>query len=275
MDKKDEATIFDLAKAPLEASAFNPLAPERPLRLRLIACEIFYREICACVAASPNIVDIQFLTQGLHDLKSEKMSARIQEEINAADPEKYAAVILGFALCNNGIIGLGHPTLPVIVPRSHDCIALFMGSHQAYQTYFDGNPGTYYKTAGWMERDHTNLEDTSDETQSPFGPLHTFQAFVERYGEENARYLMETLGTGLQNYSRMSFIDLPGLAPLPYADETRAMAEKLGLTFDQVKGDISWLRRLTDGPWEDEEFLVVPPGKRIAASHGADILRAE
>ena len=266
--------ISSFASPGTATMTFDPLDPQRPLRLKLIACEIFYRELCACVASSPNIVDVQFLTQGLHDLKSEKMAARLQREIDAADPERYAAVLLGFALCNNGVVGLGHESLPLVVPRSHDCIALFLGSRAAYDERFGENPGTYYKTSGWIERDHETLEELDEADQSPFGALRTFEEYVEKYGEENARYLMETLG-GLHNYSRMAYIDLPGLAPLPYAEETEELAQKTGLSYDLRKGDLGWLRRLTDGPWNEEDFLVVEPGQRIAASHDEAVMRAD
>ncbi len=157
---------------------FDPLNPQPPLRLKLFACEIFYRELCACVARSPHIIDLQFMTQGLHDLPSEKMADRLQAEIDQVDPERYAAVLLGFALCNNGIEGVGHASLPVIVPRSHDCIALFLGSRDEYNTYFYENPGTYYKTSGWIERDHVNLEDRpavqDTASRQAAGMSHTF-----------------------------------------------------------------------------------------------------
>lgn len=265
--------MLELAKSEIPASReFSALHPAYPLRLKLIACEIFYRELCACVAASPNVIDLQFITQGLHDMKSEKMAERLQREIDAASPDRYAAVLLGFALCNNGVVGLGHASLPLVVPRSHDCIAMFLGSRAAYNEYFNENPGTYYKTSGWMERDRENLEEVSDADQSPFGALRTFEQYVAKYGEENARYLMEVMG-GLQNYSRMTFIDIPGMAPLPYADATRNLADRTGLAFDHRQGDLRWLRRLTDGPWEDADFLIVPPGSRIAASHDENVLR--
>lgn len=254
--------------------SFDPVAPQRPLRLKLIACEIFYRELCLCVAQSPNIVDVQFLTQGLHDLRTEKMAERLQKEIDAARAERYSAVLLGFALCNNGIVGLGHSELPLVVPRSHDCIALFLGSRAAYDAYFNENPGTYYKTSGWIERDSENLEETREEDQSPFGALRSFEEYAEKYGEENARYIMETMG-GLHNYSRFSYIHMPGLAPLPYDEDTRELARKAGFDFDRKAGDMRWLRALTDGPWPDDDFLIVPPGKRVAASHDEGVLRWE
>ena len=43
--------------------------------------------------------------------------------------------------------------MPLVIPRAHDCIALFMGSRQRYREYFDAHPGTYYRTSGWIERD--------------------------------------------------------------------------------------------------------------------------
>ena len=36
------------------------------LFLRVIACEVALREICQVISRSPNIVDLEFLTQGLH-----------------------------------------------------------------------------------------------------------------------------------------------------------------------------------------------------------------
>jgi hypothetical protein len=242
--------------------------------LKLIACEIFYRELCLCAAKSKNIIDLQFVTQGLHDLRCEKMSERLQREIDAVDPDRHSGILLGYALCNNGIVGLTARGIPLIVPRAHDCIALFFGSRESYDAYFKEWPGTYFKTSGWIERDHENLEDVREEDQSPFGALRTFEQYVAKYGEENALYLMEVLG-GLKNYQRMAYIDMPGLASLPYDEATRAQAEKSKLEFVRQQGALEWLQRFTDGPWDERDFLVVPPGHRIAASHGEDILRSE
>ena len=69
------------------------------MRLKLISCEIFYREMCAAVARSPHRVDLEFLPKGLHDIGSAKMSARLQEAVDTVDAERYQAVLLGYALC--------------------------------------------------------------------------------------------------------------------------------------------------------------------------------
>jgi len=31
-------------------------------------------------------------------------------------------------------------------------------------------------------------------------------------------------------------------------------------------------RRLVDGPWDDKEFLVVPPGKQVVADYGGGLI---
>jgi len=63
------------------------------MRIKLIACEIFYREICSATARSPNRIDLEFLPKGLHDIGCEKMSARIQETFAQVDESQFDAVV--------------------------------------------------------------------------------------------------------------------------------------------------------------------------------------
>jgi len=76
------------------------------MRLKLISCEIFYREFCAAISRSVNTVEVEFLTKGLHDVGAETMRERLQAAIDGVDSSRYEAVLLGYGLCNNGIAGL-------------------------------------------------------------------------------------------------------------------------------------------------------------------------
>ena len=47
------------------------MKPEHKKRYKLLACEIFYREICLLAARCPNIIDVESLPKGLHDIGQE------------------------------------------------------------------------------------------------------------------------------------------------------------------------------------------------------------
>ena len=76
------------------------------MKLKLISCEVLYREMCAVIARSPNEVDVEFLPKGLHDIGCNSMRKRLQDAVDRVDPECYEAVLLGYALCGNGTAGL-------------------------------------------------------------------------------------------------------------------------------------------------------------------------
>jgi hypothetical protein len=127
-------------------------------RFNLISCEILHREITWCVARCRNIIDVTFLPKGLHDVGECGMSGALQEAIDGVDASRCEAILLGYGLCNNGIRGL-RATVPLVVPRAHDCITLLLGSKERYRDYFSCNPGTYFKSTGWIERDSSSSDD--------------------------------------------------------------------------------------------------------------------
>jgi hypothetical protein len=239
-------------------------------RYKLIACEILYRELCYCTALSKNIVDLTFLPKGLHDLGEQKMSARLQEELDRIDPQRYQAVLLGYALCNNGIRGLRSP-IPMVVPRAHDCVTLLLGSKERYLEVFNANPGTYFESTGWVERNEAAEGGISEQ----LGLRKSYEDYVAEYGEDNARYLMEVLGDGLRNYSAYAYIDSSFGDFQRYERLTEEDARTRGWSYSRLEGDLGLLRRLVDGPWEEKDFLVVTQGRTLGPSHDGSIIRME
>ena len=243
------------------------------MRLKLIACEIMARELYAAVARSVNFVDVELLPKGLHDIGQAGMSARLKEVLGAVDESKCEAVLLGYGLCSNGLLGLTAHSRPIVIPRAHDCITLFLGSKDRYLEYFQNHPGVYFKTSGWIERGD-GLAQFGDETiQQQSGMTQSYDELVAKYGEDNARFLYDQLCNMLRNYSGLTYIEM-GIEPDDrFERHTREQAQRRGWNFEKLAGDMSLLQSLVDGPWDAERFLVVPPGFRVAASFDDQIIK--
>jgi hypothetical protein len=247
----------------------------RALRLKLIACEILYRELCAAVARSVNQIDIEFLPKGLHDIGQEGMSRRLQEVLAAVDPGVYEAVLFGYALCSNGLVGLTAPSVPLVIPRAHDCITLFFGSKERYMEYFQSHPGVYFKTSGWIERGENTHQYNPDSIAHKSGMVQSYEELVAKYGEENAKFLYDQLCDMTRNYSGIAYIEM-GIEPDDrFERASRQQAAEKGWKYERLAGDMSLVQSLVDGPWDDARFLVVRPGQRVAASFDDAVIKAE
>jgi hypothetical protein len=200
------------------------------------------------------------------------MSAILQKEIDTIDSQLYDAILLGYGLCNNGIRGL-HSPLPLIIPRAHDCITLLMGSKEDYKTYFDNNPGTYYQSIGWMERG-TSSSENPESIPSQLG-IRSYEHYVEKYGEENAKYIMETLGAGIDNYSKLAFIDTNVGDTKHYKEQVKSNAKEKGWQYEEVSGSTKILLQMMSGKWDEDVFLVVKAGKTIAPTHDDNIIKSD
>jgi len=244
------------------------------MKLKAVCCEVLYREFCAAAARSVNQVDLAFLPKGLHDLGAPAMRARLQETIDGVDASCYDALALGYGLCSNGIAGL-HSPLPMVVPRAHDCITLFLGDRARYQHYFDSHPGAYFLTSGWIERGSGDGQPSTMESPQRLGLNLTLKQMIEKYGEENGQFLYQTLHAHEDRYATLAFIEM-GLEPGgQFEDHARQRAARHGWAFEKLHGDMTLIERLLNGPWDDPDFLVIPPGKTVAPASDNSIIRCE
>jgi hypothetical protein len=195
---------------------------------------------------------VTYLEITLHNTPK-KLAAALQTEIDAvAQPSN---VIIGYGLCGNGLLGVRSGPHTLIIPRTHDCVAIFLGSHQRYVQRFFANPGTYYLTKGWI--------DARDE------PLADYHDYVKEFDEETADYLFE------MKYKHYRRICLVGFSPeelAAYRAQASAVAEFMDKRFGNVvyeetlgsTGLIETLVRMGTHPGDaDEEFVVVKPGGEI------------
>ena len=238
------------------------------MRLKAIACEVLFREVSLCAAYSSNIISTEFLKRGLHD-NPDLLRSEVQRRIDETDESICEGILLGYALCSNGTAGIQARGIPLVVPRAHDCITLFLGRKEKYDKHFANNPGTYYYTSGWLERAGSDVER---KVQDGRGLGEEFEEYVRKYGEDNARYLMKFESSWVENYSRAAYISLNLIRSADYKGQVKKIAAERGWEYEELAGDVRLIRKLIDGEWDDDEFLTVQPGEEITGSHDDRIL---
>ncbi len=225
------------------------------MRLQFIACKVMQREAYFCAARSKNVVDIVLMEQGLHE-EPKKLRREVQKALdNTCDIQgrPYDSSLLGYGLCSNGIVGLS-AKIPIVAPRGHDCITLLLGSKDKYQEYFDSHRGVYWYSPGWIE---------SDEQPSKERYEKKLKEYKEKYGDDNAQYLMEVEQNWIKEYDWATYIDWGLTDSDEYKNYTKRCAEFLHWNYDELKGNPVLMQKLVDGDWNDSEFLVVKPGRKI------------
>jgi hypothetical protein len=238
------------------------------MRLQLIICKVLQKEAYFCAARSKNIVDVVLMEQGLHtepDKLRNQLSKMLAKTIDIQG-KPYDATLLGYGLCGKGTVGLT-ATIPIVIPRAHDCITLLLGSKERYQNYFQSNSGTYWYSPGWIE---TGTQPGIEHSEN------LYEIFRRKYNDEKARYLVEIEKEWTKKYNRAVYIDWGLGNDLSYKQYAKNSAKSLGWQYKELKGDPGLMQRLLDGCWSESEFLIVKPGQRINEDINSEgIIKAE
>jgi len=232
-------------------------------KYHIIACHVLWREVCYYASLAPHFYSFNFLKQGLHNTP-EMLRVKIQEAVDAA-PDDGDAILLGYGLCSNGVVGVRSREKRLVIPRAHDCITLFLGSKERYREYFDTHPGTYWYTPGWIECSVQPGQKRYDLLRGDY---------VEKYGEDNADYLMEMEQNWMKEYNNAAYVDLGFSNTEAFKAYTKECARWLGWKCDELKGDSGLIRDFVEGRWDSDRFIIVEPGQEIAPSHNEGVVKA-
>lgn len=210
-------------------------------RTKIIACAAVMEEMLPLLPPHISYVTLDF---GLHQRPSGLKDA-LQEAIDASAQEA-ERIILGYGLCSNGALGLKAPeNATLVIPRVHDCIALFLGSHASYKQQLKDEAGTYFLAKGYIEAGDTVLDE--------------YRRILERYGRDMADRVIKTM---FGHYTRILFINTGHDDLRKYREHGLRMAQQFGLRFEEVKGERTLIRKLIYGPWDDD-LIVVKPGQTV------------
>ena len=218
---------------------------DRHDRRVIIACRVMEPELAHVArerkeaGGRPNIL---YPEQALHRTP-EKLRATVQEKIDEA-ARTAASIVLGYGLCAKGVVGITARTAELLIPRCHDCIALFLGSPNRHQEIFRERPGTYYLTPGW-------LAEQND-------PLGIIEEQVARFGRETARWVVEE---ELKHYTHIALIDTGVQEMAPLRARARENAAVLKKQYAEIPGSLDYFRELLTGPYGEEKFLRLRPGE--------------
>jgi hypothetical protein len=210
----------------------------------VIACATVIEEMLPLM---PDSMERRVLEFGLHAVPNrlhQALQAAIDETV-AAHPGQALTILLGYGLCSRALEGIEARGCTLVMPRVHDCIAIFLGSHSAYQQQAGSEPGTYYLTKGWIEAGDNPFDEVDRARQ--------------RWGPERAEMIRQAM---LGNYRRLALIDTGSYDLERYRATARATADRFGLRFEEIEGSPDLVRRLLEGPW-DEDFVVLQPGERF------------
>ena len=233
------------------------------MRLRLLCCDVFLRYACGIIAKSPNIVDVEFVPMLAHN-EPERLRKELQERINAGvRVRNYDKLLLGYGLCGNTTAGLTCE-IPVIIPRVHDCCAMFLGSRERFAEEFGDALSMRWSSNGYYERGHGDDNYNKHGFNAAYKTMPDYLQMIEQYGEENAEYIWETMHPKIET-KEAAYIKIDGYEFNDSLENFRKSVAESGTGLRLINGATSFLEELINGPWDAERFLHVPAGKKITA----------
>ena len=252
-----------------EFGEFAPTVTPRSaavLRIALLACSVFEREIALYTHGATHLAEIRFFEMGLHD-RPDRLRATLQENLEEVSKRSdIEAVVLAYGLCGRGTAGLHPLRHRLVIPRAHDCITMFLGSKEAYAEHQRHCPTCYYYTPGWNRGRRVPGPDR-------LATMRT--ALAEKYDPDDVDYLVETEQQQWSMNDTAAFLELGTEDAQVEADYARRCAKWLGWKFEHHRGNPALLQDLLWGRWDQERFQIIEPGMKLGQAPDHTVLRAE
>ena len=151
-----------------EATATGQYKDDEPGRLVLIACPAVTGELAEGATVG---VDCRELEAHLH-IKPDDLKVALRDAVAQLD-EPGVTIVLGYGLCSNAVLGLKTEHATLVVPRVDDCIAMLLGSNEAFSREAEKERGSYYVAKAYLDECSTIVSE--------------HDAMVAKYGQRARR----------------------------------------------------------------------------------------
>ncbi|MDD5727921.1 MAG: DUF1638 domain-containing protein [Victivallales bacterium] len=228
------------------------------MKFKVISCNVFRHEVEYCAAGCDNRLDIEFIELGEH-IHPNRLRNKLQWVIDAVanDPEDYNAILFVYGLCGRATDGITARREPVILPRSHDCGGILLGSRKRFEACFRDMPSTPFSSPGYVENGKYFF-------QGEMASGEEYQALVAQYGEDNASYVYDAMHPKLDGQLQpVCYIETPELPFPELREQCRKHAADEGREFRILSGSLRLIAMLFSGVWPDDEFLKIEPEQRV------------
>jgi hypothetical protein len=210
------------------------------MRIGIIACDIWRREIDAVVSEDPSIVHKEYMEFALH-VDSAKLKATVIERVNSLEG-KVDAVFLGYAICQS-LKGVKEELrVPTVMLEADDCIGALL-TPSRYAEEKKKVTGTWFNTSGGAEM---GLEGVIKELRLDSAIEHGYEPM----------YFVKILFAG---YSRCLYID----TGVGEKERFQALSEEfscqLGLRHECTSCGLEALVKA----WEDTKLLAASTANPI------------
>jgi len=188
-------------------------------------------------------INVKVLDIALH-ADPNKLRARLLEEIAAIEND-YPEIILGYGLCGRALEGVKSNRSTLILPKVDDCVCALLGSRERRKELLRKDAGCYFMEQHWLD---TELNIFADLLKG-----------LEKIPSEKRNRVVKMM---LKNYRTLALLDSGDVS---HETESRCIdyAQQYQMNLIRIKTDYGLLTRLINGPWSEEEFLVIPPGTPI------------
>jgi len=218
----------------------------------IVACETLKQELLLVMRNLGCTLPVNWIEAGKHS-SPDKLRESVQETLDSLPPGRTVLLLFGF--CGNAMVGVKAGTHTLILPKTADCIPLFIGSRKERDSF---GIDTYFFTEGYLNSQGSITYGASE--------------MMQRYGEKRGLAILKKM---LLNYRNFAVIDTGAYDVASVRDSVEQFAKHLDIPVKVIPGSLRLIKALLSGNRPEDSFLTVMPGNSIRFEDSLSAGRAQ